>query len=71
MAVSELLEEEMMDLVNMTEDEYRMYKKETLRRVARIYQAEGHHMVIFTTEDGFAIMVDQTSGKTTYSKGDD
>lgn len=58
-----------MELAKMTEEELRLYKQETLRRLADIYHDEGHHLVAFTTEDGCAIMVDQVTGRTMFSYG--
>lgn len=61
----------MANLVNMTDEQFRAYKQKAVRMLANIYHAEGHPLVAFTTEDGCAIMVDQTTGRTTFSKGGD
>lgn len=59
----------MRDLVNMSEDEFRMYKRETLRRLSQIAQAEGHSFVAYTMADGYAELIDLETGKPMYCTG--
>lgn len=59
----------MMDLVNMTEDEFRLYKQETLRRLSHIAQADGHPLVAYVMADGCAELVDLETGKPIFCTG--
>lgn len=52
----------------MDEDEYRAYVNETVRRLARIAEAEDHFMVAYTMKDGWAVLLDLETGKEVYSK---
>lgn len=61
----------MMDLVNMTEDEFRLYKQETLRRLVRISEAESIPLVAFVTLDGCGVLANMNNGKMIYSMGGD
>lgn len=69
LGMAELREEKMMDLVNMTEDEFRLYKQETLRRLSEIAHAEDHPYVAYAMADGCAELVDLESGKPMFCSG--
>ena len=52
----------------MDEDEYRAYVTETVRRIAKIAEAEDHQMLAYTLKDGWAVLLDMETGKEVYSK---
>ena len=58
-------------LVEMSDDEFAQYKKETLKRLCRIAEADGHAYVAYITKDGWGEMVDLDTGKPIYSMGGD
>lgn len=57
-----------MNLADLSDDEFRAYKQETIRRIAAIAQAEGHQMIAYTLKDGWATLLDLDTGKEVYSK---
>ena len=67
--LAELREEALMELAKMTEEELRLFKKETLRRLSRIAQADGHPLVAYVMADGCAELVDLETGKPIFCTG--
>lgn len=58
-----------MILAELTDEEFRLYKQETVRRLAAIAEAEGHQFIAYTLKNGWATLLDLTTGKEVYSKG--
>ena len=57
-----------MNLADLSDDEYRLFKQETVRRLAMIAEAEGHPLIAYTLKDGWATLLDLDTGKEVYSK---
>lgn len=57
-----------MNLSELSEDEYRRYKQETVHRIAAIAEAEGHGFIAYTLKNGWATLLDLDTGKEVYSK---
>ena len=57
-----------MNLSDLSDEEFRAYKKETVRRIAAISEAEGHPLIAYTLKGGWATLLDLDTGKEVYSK---
>ena len=57
------------NLVEMTDDEFMAYKKETLLRLCRIAEAEGHPFVAYVTTQKWGEMIDLETGVPIYTMG--
>ena len=57
-------------LVEMSDEEFHDYKMETLRRLCRIAQADGHPVVAYITKEGWGELVDLETSIPLYSMGD-
>lgn len=57
-----------MNLTEMSESEFRMYIRETGRRLGQIAEAEGHPFVVLATKDGSWTLYDMDTGKEWYGK---
>ena len=57
-----------MEVAEMSETEYREFKKDTLRRISLIAQAEEAPIVAYSGKDGWANLVNLDTGKETHCK---
>lgn len=62
------LDKDTMYLSELSDEDYRRYRNETLRRLSAIAEAEGHALVAYVMADGFATLVDLETGKEVHSK---
>ena len=55
-----------MNLANMTDYEFELYKRETLKRLSNIAEAEGHSYTVIVSKYKMTIMYDHDNDKSIF-----
>ena len=61
------MEEKIDNLAWMTDEEYDLFKRETLRRLSSIQVSVGHPLLVYVTNAGFGVMTDMETGEMIYT----